>query len=468
MLNIRNKILALICIILGLIGYYVLHDKENDAPILAVVGSSYISVDEFIKSYSFGSSQLKAKENPKLSYLEAMINERILAQDLSKNKKYSIEDSDLRIELLRKELIVEKIFENQVEDKVEISDEEVLKSILDAQKKIKISYLYSTNYDQILECDHLISNGHDFVYIKNSLGQEYDLFINQTPFMNNNQIVEPFKNVIFNLVPGNFSKILRTDIGYYIIKIDDIITRSLSAVEIQNSKSTHIKIIKNRKSEQLARNFVKSFMSPKNIKVDNKSFHNLANNLFKMLNGEGFLKENFFISNENQFLNWLNDSLIVHSEGIILTKEILKEIRLRPFRFNNKNIKSFKSDFEKKLAIIIRDYFLVLEHEKFGEINYSSINGEISHWKRKFIIDDFIQKFHKNSRIKKIDYDFFNEKLDSIKTKINISINMQLLSEVEVFDKIQGQIPELQLFKLGLPYLKKAYPTPSLLFKYVK
>ena len=190
MLNSRNKILALICIVLGLIGYYVLHDKENDTLILAIVGSSYISVDEFIKSYSFGSSQLKAKENPKLSYLEAMINERILAQDLSKNKKYSIEDSDSRIELLRKELIVEKIFENQVEDKVEILDEEVLKSILDAQKKIKISYLYSANYDQILECDHLINNGHDFDYIKNSLGQKYDLFINQTPFMNNNQIVE--------------------------------------------------------------------------------------------------------------------------------------------------------------------------------------------------------------------------------------------------------------------------------------
>ena len=279
MSNIRNKILALICIMLGLIGYYVLHHKKNDAPILAVVGSSHISVDEFIKSYSFGSSQLKAKENPKLSYLHAMINERVLAQNLSKNKKYSIEDSDLRIELLRKELIVEKIFENQVEDRVEISEEEVLKSILDAQKKIKISYLYCTNYDQILECDHLISNGHDFDYIKNSLGQKYDLFINQTPFMNNNQIVEPFKNVIFNLVPGNFSKILRTDIGYYIIKIDDIITRSLSAIEIQNSKSTHIKIIKNRKSEKLARNFVNSFMSPKNIKVDNKSFHNLANNI---------------------------------------------------------------------------------------------------------------------------------------------------------------------------------------------
>ena len=35
----------------GLIGYYVLHYKENNAPILAVVGSSYISVDEFIRSY---------------------------------------------------------------------------------------------------------------------------------------------------------------------------------------------------------------------------------------------------------------------------------------------------------------------------------------------------------------------------------------------------------------------------------
>ena len=78
-----------------------------------------------------------------------------------------------------------------------------------------------------------------------------------------------------------------------------------------------------------------------------------------------------------------------------------------------------------------------------------------------------MQKFHYDNRLKKIDYDFLNKKLDSLKTKINISINMQLLSEIEVLDKIKGQIPELQLFKLGLPYLKKAYPTPSSFFKYV-
>ena len=105
--------------------------------------------------------------------------------------------------------------------------------------------------------------------------------------------------------------------------------------------------------------------------------------------------------------------------------------------------------------------------EKFGGINYSSINGEISHWKRRFTIDDFMEKLHNDNQTKKIDYDFLNKKLDTLKTKINISINMQLLSEIEVLDKIQGQIPELQLFKLGLPYLKKAYPTPSPFFKYV-
>ena len=125
MVSKSNTKLVLAILIILLIGFTKLFFNENDSIILAVVGPDHITVDDFIKSYSFGSSKLKSKNNPKNSYLESMINEMILSQELSKNKKYMIKDNDSRLELLRKELIVEKIFKTQVEDKIKITDEEI-------------------------------------------------------------------------------------------------------------------------------------------------------------------------------------------------------------------------------------------------------------------------------------------------------------------------------------------------------
>ena len=469
MVSKSNTKLVLAILIILLIGFTKLFFNENDSIILAVVGPDHITVDDFIKSYSFGSSKLKSKNNPKNSYLESMINEMILSQELSKNKKYMIKDNDSRLELLRKELIVEKIFKTEVEDKIEITDEEILKSIINSQKKIKITYVYCAKYDKILECNNFFIKGYDLTYVKKIMEENNEIIISQTPYMNQNQIVEPFKNIIFKLIPGQFSKIVQTELGYYILKIDDIITRSLSEIEIQNSKATHMKIIKNKKGDLLAKSFVNSYMSPKNIKVENQSFNILAMNLFQAFKKNDVLSMDAYSKNEFEQQSWIYDTLIVHSSGIIETKHILKEIYLRPFRFDTRNFNLFSNDLEKKLAIVLRDYFLVLEHMDFYEIDYNDISNQINQWRRKLIIDDYIQEVYSKLAKYKImsdtSYNLLNKKLDSLRLKTDISINRQLLSKVEVIDNIKGQIPELQLFKLGLPYLKKAYPTPDTIFK---
>ena len=176
-----------------------------------------------------------------------------------------------------------------------------------------------------------------------------------------------------------------------------------------------------------------------------------------------------YSKNEFEQQSWIYDTLIVHSSGIIETKHILKEIYLRPFRFDTRNFNLFSNDLEKKLAIVLRDYFLVLEHMDFYEIDYNDISNQINQWRRKLIIDDYIQEVYSKLAKYKImsdtSYNLLNKKLDSLRLKTDISINRQLLSKVEVIDNIKGQIPELQLFKLGLPYLKKAYPTPDTIFK---
>jgi hypothetical protein len=387
---------------------------------------------------------------------------------------------------------VENIFEIEVDNKISVTNEEILKSIIKSRKRVKITYLYSANHDMILQCQDSLLKGYDFHQLLEINYINNNIIIEETPYLLEGQITESFKDIIFELPPGIFSKIITKDFGYYIIKINDIVTESLSDTEIENFRSTHEKIIRNKKSNLLAKDFVDSYMSPKKIIIKSKSFKNLAETLFNIYKKFGMIPFdiNSFRDN-NLYGDWLNDTLIVHKDGIIKTNQILNYIKIRPIHFDNRDIDSFSSDLEKKLSILIRDYFLVMESHDNYDINYKNIINQRNLWKRKLIVDDYFNQLNvfpmnaiiRNNNETNRDYDNnilrnriengesysrLNMKLDSLKSKIKISINLELLSSLDVIDDVRGHFPELQLFKLGLPYLREAYPTPNIMFAYIK
>jgi hypothetical protein len=233
-------------------------------------------------------------------------------------------------------------------------------------------------------------------------------------------------------------------------------------------------------------------MSPKKIIIKSKSFKKLAENLFNIYKKFGMIPIGINSFKDNNFYGgWLNDTLIVHKDGIIKTNQILNYIKIRPIQFNDRDIDSFSSDLEKKLSILIRDYFLVMESHDNYDINYKNIISQRNLWKRKLIVDDYFNQlnvFPMNAIIRnnnetnrdfdnsilrnrienRESYSRLNMKLDSLKSKIKISINLELLSSLDVIDDVKGHFQELQLFKLGLPYLREAYPTPNIMFAYIK
>lgn len=492
MLRFSNFQLIIILFIFLSFIFYKLFHKDHDSLILATIGEEHITVDQFINNYSFGSSKLKPKNNTKLFYLKAMINEMILAQELSKYKQHIIKDDDPRLDLLEQELLVENIFEIEVDNKISVTNEEILKSIIKSRKRVKITYLYSANHDMILQCQDSLQKGYDFHQLSEINYINNNIIIEETPYLLEGQITESFKDIIFELPPGIFSKIITKDFGYYIIKINDIVTASLSDAEIENFRSTHEKIIRNKKSNQLAKDFVDTYMSPKKIIIKSKSFNNLAENLFNIYKKFGTIPfdTNSFRYN-NLYGDWLNDTLIVHKDGIIKTNQILNYIKIRPIHFDYRDIDSFSSDLENYFSILIRDYFLVMESHDNYDINYKNIISQKNLWKRKLIVDDYFNQlnvfpmntiirnnnetnrdFDNNILRNRIEneesYSRLNMKLDSLKSKIKISINLELLSSLDVIDDVSGHFPELQLFKLGLPYLREAYPTPNIMFAYIK
>ena len=129
MLRFSNFQLIIILFIFLSFIFYKLFHKDHDSLILATIGEEHITVDQFINNYSFGSSKLKPKNNTKLFYLKAMINEMVLAQELSKYKQHIIKDDDPRLDLLEQELLVENIFEIEVDNKISVTNPAITKNL---------------------------------------------------------------------------------------------------------------------------------------------------------------------------------------------------------------------------------------------------------------------------------------------------------------------------------------------------
>ena len=80
--------------------------------------------------------------------------------------------------------------------------------------EIKITYLYSSSFDRIVQCRDSLLNGYELHQLLKIKTINDDIIIKETTYMEESQINEPFKNVIFYL---DFFSQLNEDLQIYCI-----------------------------------------------------------------------------------------------------------------------------------------------------------------------------------------------------------------------------------------------------------
>jgi len=137
-----NFVDLLMIVVLVLIAFVSCSKKENElkSNIVAQVGEHTISVPEFLLNYEFGIANLKKNPDKKLSYLGYMINEKILSLE---GYRLGLDKTE-RVQILEKrlleELLVEEIFKNEVDEKINISPEKIREAISRSMVGWKIRY----------------------------------------------------------------------------------------------------------------------------------------------------------------------------------------------------------------------------------------------------------------------------------------------------------------------------------------
>lgn len=200
------------------------HDK-----ILATVGNKFITLNDFKHKLSRLPSYFRGMaEKNKRNLLDDMIVESLFLEDAVRkgvNKDKEVRDM---LEEAKKKIIIAKFVKIEIDDKVNISEDQIKKYYEERKDDFKKPEMWRASHILVAseaEANNILaalSGGKSF----QELAKERSIDATASRggdvgYFRKGQVVPDFENVCFNLKPGETSGIVHTQFGYHIIKLTD-------------------------------------------------------------------------------------------------------------------------------------------------------------------------------------------------------------------------------------------------------
>ncbi|OIP62788.1 MAG: hypothetical protein AUK34_02745 [Ignavibacteria bacterium CG2_30_36_16] len=461
--------------------------------IVAEIGAIKITAEEFVYSYEFGPAFPKRKENSKLTHLNYMINEKLLALEGYEKGVLEKEAAEEIYKDIESDLTAEEMFTKEIVPEIKISDLEISKVIETKQTEYEIRWLYARD---LTEVENYFSE------LKNELAFDsiFNLQINDSVLIDDRQLKSSlyniylknplFAQIVDTLKAGNISNPIHTGDGWYIIKIDNIIQNMITGeAEYNKLKSESINAITKSKMDMLSDQYVKKLFSIESPIIKRDAFNVLRSYLGK-----------FILSPEN-YSRWkLDDKLEValailglkrgeHYPGLTLVECNNRKIFLDEFiiwyrnreqyvKFSQIDLVSFSKSLEDLVWIMVRDKLLIAEAYQKGYNKAEWVIKQSGWWKDKISYSAYRNELANSITLnseeqkliaenKKSQSEIMSEELSKkilhkvleLKRKHKVVINEKLLKNLKVSSENDRKAIDMYIAKRGNLIPRPAFPS---------
>lgn len=442
-------------------------EKKEESQVLATIGSEAITVDEFRKNYELGFANLKSGRNSKKSYLDYMLNEKLLSiagYDLGLDKSDYVQKS---VKYLKRELLIEILINVKVKEKIEVSPEEIKEYINKSKVQFKFRYWAETDperakrialemqergYADVLE-EILLNNPEISIDPKNY----------ETDYLNHEQVAPDVLAAIKDLPYGEVSDPVELRGKYYIFQVLDIRRSSVTENEYMSRAPSVKQVIFYQKFEKALVDFGTQLMDSKNIKTKRKAFDILAGAItdWKKIDKKQRLdlKDYVDVSNTNSIaLKKLSenagDTFFEYNDGEFTIEEFLEFFSPSKFLQEFDSEKQFVNYLHKIVSQTIRDIFLIKEAKENDLDDNPGLQKELKLWENKFVYEEFL----KNKATSQADKKnlLLNNEIEDLKRSYKIEINESILDTIKVIDFKKSKWASMQILRSGSN--RPAYP----------
>lgn len=442
-----------IAILILLISIFLINlSAQTNDEIVASIGSSNISKEEFIFRYEFTPQLMR--ENPKIKdilkkeFLYSLIAEKLFALygqsisiDTSAIVRYSLktfEELFVRDELYRK-LVLEK---------AKPKADSIFDFYLVNGATLKLSYIKSKQKKEIDNIFDLLSKNvpFDSIYI------EFDPKEKDTLSLNIGQMDDYAEHELSLLKENSISKPLLIENEYYIFKL---IKRNNPLIDKPEGWEKQFKrlmeLAKNKAEDEYYRAIMSELFKGRSIKANGIMLKDLANEIFRMfeLRKDKSTASNKFILSTNE-VAYLDNKLapeILNSPYIPLDND---SIPLRDFinYFRFEGVSFDTLDYQKVLDVLnaktkkyIEHKILAREGYKMGLNNSSIVQRNIKLWKDNYLYQLVVSTFKDSSNVTDEEIKQYYNELQNGKFRLKeVNIDEVVTDSLEVAEIILREL----------------------------
>jgi peptidyl-prolyl cis-trans isomerase C len=249
---------------------------DKSSSIVARINNKTISLKDFENRISKLPPRYQEVVNKrKLDYLHDLVDEELLFEEASRR---CLQDKSEVKELLfeaKKKILISKLIDTEINKNISVSDDELenyYKSHQDEfvePERLRASHILVSDIDAAREILKDVKNGRDFA----ELAREKSIDPSKVNggdigYFTKGQMIPDFEDACFKLKPGEISDIVKTSIGFHIIKLTDRIPAQHKSFEQVKEDTRNALLTRHRKSnfDSLIENLRKSAR----IKIDEK------------------------------------------------------------------------------------------------------------------------------------------------------------------------------------------------------
>lgn len=469
------------------------NDNKKKNEIVAEIGNLKITAEEFVYSYEFGPAFPKKQKDSKLTHLNYMINEKLLALEGFETGLMEKEFPKDIYEDIESDLAAEEMFQKEIIPKVVINDSEIEKVIDKKQTEYQIRWIYSDDKNTIADYYKQIINGGSF----DSL---FKIQMNDSVLLDDRQLESSLFNIylknpvlaqiIDTLKPGVTSNPIHTSDGWYILKIDNI-WKSLitNQTEYEKLQYESEQAIKKSKLEILSDEYVKNLFIHENPIIKRDAFNLLRSYLGKyVLTPDQYSKwqldPKLDVALENLGLNrgdkYPGLTLVECKTSNIALDEFIiwYKVREQYLKLKKDDLIGFSKSLEDLVWQMVRDKLITDQAMQKGYNKSDWVTKQAGWWKDKICYSTYRSELAgsinlNSEEIKladaksKTQTELLSEKLSKkilykvleLKKKYKITVNKDVLDNIKVSTENDKKAIDMYIVKRGNLIPRPAFPT---------
>ena len=369
-------------------------EKGEDFSVIATVGNSIITDDDFVSAYSnkLINTSIKDSEFERLRTLDELIRTRLFAEE-ARYKKLSIDSMGLdRIQLATEKALREELYNSIMKsNQISVPDSLIRKHFIWKNTEILLKHIFHLKKDKLDSLSALIGNNEKiFDQVAEELFQSSNLKKSKGSLgWVSYDVLDPnIENFAFSMPFDTVMGPIRSGYGWHILlKKDEKKQMIISEGDYQNTKYRLKENIIKKNRQTIANNYVNDLLDG-NISINDDLVINTLNQIRRIIQKRNMNQVN---SNDKEFimkdiLNLkMNSNTILASykDGNFTTNDLLNYLR-------NSNPKLFIDNPIRSFYMCLRDKLLTNEGMRLGLLNQEKVQRKIKSAEDQFLARAFL------------------------------------------------------------------------------